>query len=39
MVCPPLIVEDGHLDEIISILNESLEALARKLGLNAQAVA
>ncbi len=39
MVCPPLIVEDEHLEEITSILEVSLEAMARKLGLDVRAVA
>ena len=39
MICPPLIVEDQHLDEIICLLNDSLEALARRLGLDVRAVA
>lgn len=34
MVCPPLIIEDGHIDEIMSILVESLDALSRRLGLD-----
>ena len=39
MICPPLIVEDEHLDEIISKLNDSLAALAGRMGLDVLAVA
>ncbi len=39
MICPPLIVEDEHLEEIINLLDESLKALAGRLGLDARAVA
>jgi len=39
MVCPPLIVEDQHLDEIMGSLSDSLDALARNLGLDVRAVA
>lgn len=33
MVCPPLIIEDGQIDEIIRLLLESLDALSARLGL------
>jgi len=33
MVCPPLIIEDGQIDEIIRLLVESLDALSVRLGL------
>lgn len=33
MVCPPLIVEDGHIDEIIATLGDALEAFAARNGL------
>jgi len=39
MVCPPLIAEDEHLEEIIAILDASLDALAGKLGLGVKSVA
>jgi len=39
MICPPLIVNDDQLQEIVGLLTASLEALARKLGLNANLVA
>jgi len=39
MVCPPLIVEDEHLEEIVTKLDASLDSLARKLGLGKRAVA
>ena len=39
MVCPPLIVEDSHIDFIINTLDQSLAALAQRLGLDCQAVA
>jgi len=34
MICPPLIVEDEHLDQIVGLLHESLAALAKRLGLD-----
>ena len=33
MVCPPLIVEDAQLEEILYLLTASLDALADRLGL------
>jgi len=39
MICPPLIVEDGHIDEIMAILVESLDALSLRLGLDVNAAA
>jgi adenosylmethionine-8-amino-7-oxononanoate aminotransferase len=33
MVCPPLIVTDADLDEIVGILVESLDAFAAAAGL------
>ncbi|WP_022729726.1 aminotransferase family protein [Fodinicurvata sediminis] len=33
MVCPPLIVEEAQIDELIGLLGDSLEALAREAGL------
>lgn len=39
MICPPLIVEDDHIDEIIAILVESLDALATRLGLDVRSAA
>lgn len=39
MVCPPLIVTDAELDEIVAILADSLDALAVRLGLDVRAVA
>ncbi len=34
MICPPLIVDDAQLTEIVDILTQSLEALAQQLGLD-----
>lgn len=39
MVCPPLIVDDGQLDDLIGILGDSLAALAGRFGLEGRAVA
>lgn len=39
MICPPLIVEDDHIDEIIAILVESLDALSARLGLDVRSAA
>jgi len=39
MVCPPLIVDDGQLDELIGVLEDSLAALAGRFGLEGRAVA
>lgn len=39
MVCPPLIIADEQLDEILYILTESLDALAGRLGLDVCAAA
>lgn len=39
MICPPLIVENEHLDEIMNVLTDSLSALAQRLGLESRAVA
>lgn len=36
MVCPPLIITDEQIDEIIELLVESLDALATKLGLSTE---
>ncbi|WP_026986964.1 aminotransferase family protein [Fodinicurvata fenggangensis] len=33
MVCPPLIIEEGQIDELIGLLSDSLEAFAREAGL------
>jgi adenosylmethionine-8-amino-7-oxononanoate aminotransferase len=39
MVCPPLIVTDAQLDDILALLGDSLDALAARFGLDVQAVA
>jgi adenosylmethionine-8-amino-7-oxononanoate aminotransferase len=39
MVCPPLIVTDAQLDDILALLGASLDALAARFGLDVQAVA
>ena len=39
MVCPPLIAEDTHLDEILSILRASLDAFSARFGLDIHAAA
>ena len=39
MVCPPLIVTDAQIDEIVAILADSLDAFARRFGLEVRAVA
>ncbi len=36
MICPPLIVDDYHLQEIVGLLTASLEALAERLGLTSK---
>ena len=35
LVCPPFIIEDSHIDEIIDKLSASLDALVRRLELAA----
>ena len=39
MVCPPLIVTDAQLDEILAILTDSLDAFAARFGLDVRRVA
>lgn len=39
MVCPPLIVTDAQIDEILAILDASLGAFAARFGLDVRAVA
>ena len=33
LVCPPLIVTDAHIDEILGVLTESLDAMAAEMAL------